>query len=546
MTRWWNWIRAAVAGDRATTGHFARPAEWTPPAQAIRELDRSVAVDAPPGTDVIAGITTRGQVLRTLPDVPVVVAGPPGSGKTSALAVTAALEWCGSVVVTSTSRDILTHTLGWRAAQGPVLIFGPTATLEPEMARFLRPWTPLVACMDRQSRPSWNAALRTARTLVWAVQDGDTRGTDAFWGRKAGEMLAVALFSVACEDEAARADPSSAARPGRMQDVLEFVAGCEDPDQHAGRLMAVAATGEPLAELLARALLQLPPATLGGICTTAMDALSAYLFTGAADAPVADCMRPDELIDHAATLYLIGSGPEQQLYRPIYTALLSWLFYEAEARADAEPGGRLRVPLLVVNDEAGTGAALPELPRVMATVRKSGIRLITFWHDLSQLDARYGTAQAGTILSSAGTVLILPGLTDHRSTDWVERAFGLREVVDESTSESRSSTRGVGGDHTESRQQATNRSITRLPLVPAGAVPTMPPGTMLALIGPHRLTLRQRRWFDHPELAARAATPISRCLTSATLQPPRLHPRRGRQGQAPAAVGTPRAGSGSG
>jgi type IV secretory pathway TraG/TraD family ATPase VirD4 len=525
MSRWWHRTRALLTGDRAATGHFARPAEWTPTAQAVRELARSAVTDAPPGTDVVAGVTGRGQVLHTLPDVPVVVAGPPGSGKTSALAVTATLEWRGSVIVTSTSRDILTHTAGWRAGQGPVLIFGPTARLDPAAARFLRPWTPLVACLDRDGRPSWNATLRTARTLVWAVQDGDTRGTDAFWGRKAGELLAVALFTVACEDEAARADPTSAARPGRMQDVLEFVADCEDAKQHAGRQMAVAAAGEPRAELLARALLRLPPATLGGICTTAMDALSAYLFTGAADALVADCMRPDELLDHPATLYLIGSGPEQQLYRPIYTALLSWLFYEAEARADAEPGGRLRVPLLVVNDEAGTGAALPELPRVMATVRKSGIRLITFWHDLSQLDARYGTAQAGTILSSAGSVLVLPGLTDHRSTDWVERAFGLREVLDESTSESRSSTRGGDGERSESRQQSTNRSITRLPLVPAGAVPTMPPGMLLALIGPHRLTLHQRRWFDHPELAARAATPIRPVPSTRSTHVPRLQPR---------------------
>lgn len=43
----------------------------------------------------------------------------------------------------------------------------------------------------------------------------------------------------------------------------------------------------------------------------------------------------------------------------------------------------------------------------------------------------------------------------------------------------------------------------RVPLVPAGAVPTMPAGTMLALITEYRLTLRQRRYYDHPELAAR-------------------------------------------
>ena len=91
------------------------------------------------------------------------------------------------------------------------------------------------------------------------------------------------------------------------------------------------------------------------------------------------------------TLYVLGAAPVQQLYRPIYTALLAWLLHEAEDYADASPDGRLPVPLLLAIDEAGTTAPLPDLARITATVRKAGIRLVTAWHDLSQLEARYGT-----------------------------------------------------------------------------------------------------------------------------------------------------------
>lgn len=508
MSGRWGWLRGALTDQRADAVHFARPADWTPPAQAIRELRRTETPGGGRGTDVVAGVTARGEVLHTLPEVPVVVFGPPGSGKTTALAVPATLEWSGSVIVTSTSRDILTRTLGWRARQGPVMVFGPTARLEPHLRPFLRSWTPLVACLDRAGAACWNSSMRIAKTLVWAVQDGPAQGAEAFWGRKAAELLALALWTVACEDQAARRDPASPARPGRMRHVLAFVADCEDPQRHGEILAAVNATNEPLAELVARALLHLPPATLGGICTTAMDAISAYLFSGAADAEVADCMRPDELLDRPASLFLLGSGPEQALFRPVYAALLSWLIYEAEARADASPEGRLPVPCLLVNDEAGTGAALPELPRLMATSRKSGLRVMTFWHDLSQLEARYGPAQAGTVLSSAGSVLILPGLSDRGSCDWIERAFGLRESQETSSSESRSTTRGGDGERSESRQTSTNHSVARLPLVPAGAVPTMPPRSMLALIGPYRLVLRQRPFFEDAELQARACCPV--------------------------------------
>ena len=481
--------------------HFARAAAWTPPGEAARNLGTGPAGRARLGLEVIAG-TYGGTAFATLTDVPALVLGPPGSGKSSAVFIPAVLEWAGSAVVTSTSRDILIRTIRHRAQLGPVVVFGPAMRLSEDLQGLLRPWTPLVGCLDRTGQPSWAATWRTAHTMVSAAQD-HSPGDGQFWSMKAAELLALAMWTVAVEDAAARAIPSTAARPGTMREVLKLVAELQSGEGADALRDRVRATGHDLAALVSEAALGLPPQTLGGMVATAMACLSAYLTTAVADAPMQQCLRPAQLLTDRMTLYVLGAAPVQQLYRPIYTALLAWLLHEAEDYADATPDGRLPVPLLLAIDEAGTIAPLPDLARITATVRKAGIRLITAWHDLSQLEARYGTAEAGTILSGAGSVLVLPGLTDQRTTDWVERAFGLREVLDESTSQSTTKTQGHGDD-TSSTQRSTSRSITRLPLVPAGAVPTMPPGSILALIGPHRLTLEQRRWYQTPELMARA------------------------------------------
>ena len=189
------------------TEHFARAAAWTPAGEAARDLGSGPAGRARLGLEVIAG-THGGTAFATLTDVPALVLGRPGSGKSSAIFIPAVLEWAGSAVVTSTSRDILLRTISHRAQLGPVVVFGPAMRLSEDLQGLLRPWTPLMGCLDRTGQPSWSATWRTAHTVVSAAQD-HAPGDGQFWSMKAAELLALAMWTVAVEDAASRAITST-------------------------------------------------------------------------------------------------------------------------------------------------------------------------------------------------------------------------------------------------------------------------------------------------------------------------------------------------
>ena len=67
--------------------------------------------------------------LTTPAEDSLLVLGAQRSGKTSAIAIPALLEWTGAAVATSTKEELLKLTAGQRATHGPIYVFAPsTAT----------------------------------------------------------------------------------------------------------------------------------------------------------------------------------------------------------------------------------------------------------------------------------------------------------------------------------------------------------------------------------------------------------------------------------
>jgi type IV secretion system protein VirD4 len=90
-----------------------------------------------------------------------IVVAPAQSGKTTAIAIPAILEWPGPVLATSVKSDLLAETLARRAALGNVMVFDPTEATKVSARAH---WTPLAACGD------WQGARRVARWLVDGAQ----------------------------------------------------------------------------------------------------------------------------------------------------------------------------------------------------------------------------------------------------------------------------------------------------------------------------------------------------------------------------------------
>jgi type IV secretory pathway TraG/TraD family ATPase VirD4 len=112
------------------------------------------------------------------------------------------------------------------------------------------------------------------------------------------------------------------------------------------------------------------------------------------------------------------------------------------------------------------------------------VQLVTIWHDLAQINARFGP-RATTVVNNHRAKLFLSGISDPATLDYASHLIGDEEVVMPATT--------LGGRSGPS----TTRSPTTRRLAPPDALRRIEPGGGVLLYGdrpPARLRLRP--WFE--------------------------------------------------
>jgi type IV secretory pathway TraG/TraD family ATPase VirD4 len=105
----------------------------------------------------------------------------------------------------------------------------------------------------------------------------------------------------------------------------------------------------------------------------------------------------------------------------------------AQELAADRPDGLLDPRLLLALDEAGNIAALRSLPTLATTGRGQGIAVLSIFHDLGQLQARYGPL-AQTVVNGHRAKLFLAGQADVGSLELAAKLVGSGEVAETSVS----------------------------------------------------------------------------------------------------------------
>ncbi|MGA8726214.1 MAG: type IV secretory system conjugative DNA transfer family protein [Acidimicrobiales bacterium] len=392
-----------------------------------------------------------------------IVFGPTQSLKTSGLAVPAILRWDGPVLATSVKTDLIEHTMGHRCARGTVAVYDPTAATGLGTAS----WSPLSA-----SR-TWPGARRAAAALTDVAKSSSGSMTDGdFWYATAARVLAPLLFAAAV------------GRCG-MDDVLRWVATGEEGEV----LELLDRGGIPEAVDVARSSFGKEDRTRSSIMTTIetmLEPFASLRYDGAA-API----NPANLIGGSHTLYLCAPAHDQRRLTPLFASVVREVL-EAVYDRVARSGKPLDPPLLVVLDEAANIAPLPDLDALASTAAGHGIQLVTVWHDLAQLTARYGQ-RATTVVNNHRAKLFLSGISDPSTLDYASHLIGEGEVAVGSTT-----TGGSGGP-------STTRSISVRRLAPPDALRRIVPGEGVLVyreLPPARVRLRT--YLDDPRLAERA------------------------------------------
>jgi type IV secretion system protein VirD4 len=411
-----------------------------------------------------------GRLIAAEPRQSVIVVGPVQTGKTSGFAVPAILEWQGPVVATSVKTDLLRDTLAARESihDAHVWIYDPTGGTGYPAAG----WTPLAGC------GTWQGAQRVAAWLAAAAQprSGGLESAE-FWYAAAAKLLAPLLFAAAVTERT-------------MADVVRWV----DSQEHEEVFDSLDAAGEPAAVTAFQASSLRDDRTRSGVYTTTETVLAAYADPGVLASAATSDLRADVLLDGGHhTAYLCAPAHEQRRLQPLFATLVQEIVSSAYERA-TQTGQPLNPPLLVVLDECANIAPLRELATLASTGAGQGIQLVSVFQDMGQINTVYGRDRAPTIVSNHRAKVILSGVADAHTLDYVARLLGDEEVRQVS------STSGAGG------RRSTTESVAYRSLAPANVLREMRPGHGVLVYGhlpPARVALRP--WFEDRELRALAA-----------------------------------------
>jgi type IV secretion system protein VirD4 len=306
------------------------------------------------------------------------------------------------------------------------------------------------------------------------MADGD------FWYATATKMLAPLLFAAGFGGLA-------------MTDVVRWV----DTHEELEVLDLLGAAGVPEAINAARSLFGKEERQRSSIYTTVETILEP--FADGIDGP-GDGVDPHPTIDPARlvagdnTLYLCAPAHDQRRLSPLFTAVVRQVLehvYDSVTRT----GRPLDPPLLVVLDEAANIAPLSDLDAMASTAAGHGIQMVTIWHDLAQITARYGP-RAPTVVNNHRAKVFLSGISDASTLDHASHLIGDEEVLLPAFTSG-----GQAGS-------TTTRSPSRRRLAPPDALRRIPQGEGVLVYGglpPARLRLRS--WFDEPALVERSAGP---------------------------------------
>ena len=403
-----------------------------------------------------------------------IVVGPTQTGKTTGFAIPAILEWQGPVVATSIKTDLLRETIAARDAinGAHTFVYDPTGSTGLPSAG----WTPLMECL------TWQGSQRVAEWLVRGARPGGSTSDAAeFWYGATAKLLAPILLAAACSG-------------GSMAQVVDWV----DTQEDARVTNALELNNEREALSAFEAIALWDDRTRGSVYATAQTVLIAYVDPGVLMSAMTAELRAERLLDGGwHTAYLCAPAHEQRRLQPLFATLVQEIVAHAYERT-TETGKPLDPPLLLVLDECANIAPLRDLATLASTGAGQGIQLVSVFQDMAQIYAVYGRDRAPTIVSNHRAKVILSGVADPQTLDYLARLLGDEEVP---VTSSTSSTQG----------HSTTQSINYRHLAPANVLREMRPGHGVLVYGhlaPARIALRP--WFKDRQLRHLARHPARR------------------------------------
>lgn len=384
---------------------------------------------------------SRGRDVFVSIEDSVALEGPPRSGKGYRVLISAIIDWSGPLITTSTTNDNLTATLHMREQRGTVHVFDPQGL---SGVRHPLRVSPIAGCEDPL------VAMQRGNAIITGTALG-TSTTNAEWAQASGVVLSRLLHAAAVGGRTIKDVYNWGTSPAVARTAVDVLRADGAPEW--GDNLEATLSGDD------KIVSSIWFGVQNAVAPLAVPKIREALMPAPGD-PVFD---PEEFLDAANTLYLIGSASGASAMGGFLGALLDDVVEVARAKALASPGARLSLPLGLILDEIANMFRWGNLPRIMADGGGRGICSFVVLQALSQAETAWSRAEADTIWAAATAKVLLGGASHVDHLRDVEALLGMRQT----TRTQRSwSTRDAG--HTTSEQH------DRLPLMSVDEIRRMP------------------------------------------------------------------------
>ena len=321
--------------------------------------------------------------------------GPPGAGKTAALACHAA-DAPDILFCTSTKTGLLRHSLPYRTGNVHILNADRYGGIPTTLA-----WSPVEGCGDRDT------AIRRAKDFM-AASPRDPSGRDSYHENRGTQLIQYMLRAAAAVGASMREVNAWVCDP-RSRTPMVILEACE-PSWARELAVLITDAGNSLPLVISSA-----KAALGWMDNKVLED--------------AACPEPGrgfsiaEFVRNGGSVYIIGKKESIAGYAAAFGAEL---FEQLKQHAE-ENGGRRKVPATFVLDEMPLTCPMP-LHDMLAESREPLVTIIAAIQTLAQLRAKFGPDDGDTIRSCCPVEVHYGGEKRIEDLEAVSEVLGERDT----------------------------------------------------------------------------------------------------------------------